>query len=441
MTTILAKKPVLRTILLLIALTLTISLAFIFRPVSPLDSLVKIAQKHRPDTDSLTTTLISASTGSKQADTVYSTATNLTDALAKTREKLIENPDYEDYKYFRLDIAYGAAAANPTKLINNLPTTLTDHTYYATTDAPRARKLTMPSSLTKSQISDMLRQNARFLATQVEDDGSFIYGFNILTTKPLSTYSMNAHAAAISALLRAYKITKDSSLVSQAAKAIEYLVDFTVISEQHPDRAFVENASAEAIDLGATALAAVALADYQDIAGNSDYSELLGFLANGIQSMSATDTACFMYTHELELDLTSKDTFISSYYDVQATYALLRAAGTLNKLEYLTSATKNLDRLTVSETHTTEAAYWLIKAIDAYNAVAEGNVNTYELPEYSPRTPEEIYATFTEPWVAMFSYSPSSVIYSFTNSAQETSLPINQGTIFELVDYLQSKSE
>ena len=446
MTTILSKRPILRTVILLVALIGTILLTLAFRPKPPVYALADLARADRPEQDTLTTVIISASAGDTKAESLHVTAATLESALEATIQKVITSPNYSSYTHFRLDVAYGGDAANSVKLIKSLSTTITEHTYFASPDYTPA-KIPANPTFTPAQISDFIYKNAQFLANQLDDNGRFVFGVNISTSEPLlSNYTTNEHSLAISALLRAYSLSHDSQFLAKAELALDYLLDFLVTSSANPTQAFIKTSDNTSLDLGATALTAIALSDYQDITGNTKYSDILRALVNGTEEMHTRGGLDFLYTHQLS---SSDGTFDILYptgslpnspYDVHATYALLRATKTLNDATLITLAERNLDHIMVDETYITSATYWIVQSIKLYEqSTGSNSAKSYTTPVFRVRTPEELHATYLEPWHAMFSSKPSAVLHSFRSCNDDlTVITSNQYAIFELMEALDS---
>ena len=386
MTTPLSKKPILRGAIIFLALIGTIFLAFIFRPKPPLYALIDLAKSDRPDKDHLTTVLISTSIEGQKADTIHSSAMTLDEALEKSLEKVTANPDYLKFTHFRLDIFYGGIAANPTKLIDDLPT-ISDHTYFAGPNIHPKKIYPTPQALTSDQISDIIHKNAIYLANQLDDDGQFVFDRGIFSGDPLSEYYYTSeHAAAISALLRAYSLTDDAYLLRQAEKAIDYLPHLITTLDHNSDQITDDTAGVATIKLSANALTALALYDYQNISGNLQHSDSLA--------------------------------------------------------ELLPFAEQDLSTLKENEEYLSAIPYWLAVSLKAYQDSAGLNsAKTYTFPAFDTLTPEELYANFQEPWLAMFSDSPASILHSFRANAGcgKTSITDNQSAIFTLINFLATQ--
>jgi len=431
-------KTITRGIILLIIALAIITLAIFFRPKDPLSALADLARQDQPERATLTAVIISASSGSQKADTFTSTQTTFDAALSSALNQTTQSPDYKDYKLFRIDIAYGVDATNIRTIIENLPT-LTDHSYFTSPTQPPIKLSKDPPELSHSKILDLIRQNAFYIAYDIDDDGKFLYGRNILTDEELDGYSINSHAGATAALLRAYSLSHDAFLLEQAEKAISYLTNFIVNSVADPTLAYTQNADATFIDFGATAASAIVLTDYRYVTGDSSYNDLLQQLLNGLESMYVGDD-CLLYDQELELDLTPRNNFLDGVYNAQATYALIRAYHIFQDETYLDQAARNIDFMLERE-YTTKAPYWFPLAVQAYNAVTPDTYTDIDSPLF--RSPEEISANFIGLQDAMFAISPSSALYAFVDDRTDyrSTLDANQSALFELIDFLDANQE
>jgi len=435
-------KTITRGILLFIIAAAVIALAIFFRPKDPLSALADLASQDQPERATLTAVIISASSGSQTADTFTSTQTTFDAALSSALDKITQSPDYKEYKLFRIDVVYGADATNIRTIIENLPT-LTDHSYFTSPTQPPIKLSADLPELSHSKISDLIQQNALYLARDVDEDGKFLYGRNILTGEELADYSINAHTGATAALLRAYSLSHDAFLLEQAEKTISYLINFIVNSVADPTLAYTQNAETTAIDLGATASSAIVLADYRDITDDTSYDELLQQLLNGVESMYIGDD-CHLYGQELELDLTPRGNFLDGIYNAQATYALIRAYNIFEDKAYIDQAARNIDFMLERE-YTTKAPYWFPLAVQAYNAVTPDTYTDIDSPLI--RSPEEIFMSSVQPWYAMFATYPDSVLHAFINPQSDppsdfySTLDANQSALFELIDFLDANQK
>jgi len=172
---------------------------------------------------------------------------------------------------------------------------------------------------------------ASFLEKQVQPDGSFRYGYYPRFDRVIPGYNCMRHASTIWSLLCQYRITKKASVLSLAARSIDYLLSHALVYRA-PDTAYLSEPLKDEIKLGGGGVLILAITEYLDLcsgdanpeqeASRRRYTEIACALGNGILSLLNPETGEF--SHVLNMDFSLKERYRTVYYDGEAAYALCR---------------------------------------------------------------------------------------------------------------------
>ena len=193
--------------------------------------------------------------------------------------------------------------------------------------------------LSKEVARSLVVDGSRYLAGQVKEDGSFVYGYDPRTDTVLDGYNMLRHAGSVWSMLCAYRLTPNAKLAAAARSAIGYLESQLCYDEA--GRAYLYEESSGEIKLGGCGLAAIALTEYMDVFQNKDYLEVCEALGEGILSMFDAQTGS--YYHVLNGDFSRKEEQRTVYYDGEATFALCRLYGLTGDQKWLDAAERAVD--------------------------------------------------------------------------------------------------
>lgn len=161
---------------------------------------------------------------------------------------------------------------------------------------------------------------ADYLADQVREDGSFIYGRYPRFDNEIDNYNILRHAGTVWSLVCRYRMTGDAELAETIELAIGYMLSQLVYPDENT--AYLYEAKADEIKLGGCGIAIVALTEYMDAFGSDKYLEVCREMGNGI--LSLMDQEKGTYYHVLNGDFSRKEEFRTVYYDGEATFALCR---------------------------------------------------------------------------------------------------------------------
>ena len=217
----------------------------------------------------------------------------------------------------------------------------------------------------------LVLDSSDFLANQLKDDGSFIYGYHPRFDRTLTSYNILRHSGSIWSLVIRYKMTGDESLIPKIESAIDYAVNNAAVYSDN-DTAYLIEAKNGEIKLGGAGIFIVALTEYMEALNTDKYLDIAEKLGNGILAMLDTESGC--YTHVLNSDFSVKEEFRTVYYDGEATFALCRLYG-------MTKDSKWLDAAKSAVNHFIEADYTQYR--DHWIAYAMNEITMYtDDPDY-----------------------------------------------------------
>ena len=266
---------------------------------------------------------------------------------------------------------------------------------------------------------------ASFLEKQVQQDGSFRYGYYPRFDRVIPGYNCMRHASTIWSLLCQYRMTKKVSVLSLAARSIEYLLSHALVYRD-PDTAYLSEPLKDEIKLGGGGVLILAITEYLDLcsgeshpeilcsgesrsailrseeprpeilrseeprpeilrsgepltkAPNAEilhakdvlpeqealrrrYTEIACALGNGILSLLNSETGEF--SHVLNMDFSLKECYRTVYYDGEAAYALCRLYRLTKEEKWLFYAEKAVDHFLAAD-YTRYRDHWVAYAMN-----------------------------------------------------------------------------
>ena len=246
---------------------------------------------------------------------------------------------------------------------------------------------------------------ASFLEKQVQPDGSFRYGYYPRFDRVIPGYNCMRHASTIWSLLCQYRMTKKVSVLSLAARSIDYLLSHALVYRD-PDTAYLSEPLKNEIKLGGGGVLILAITEYLDLcskeprpeilrsreprpeilrsrepltkAPNAEilhakdvlpeqealrrrYTEIACALGNGILSLLNPETGEF--SHVLNMDFSLKERYRTVYYDGEAAYALCRLYRLTKEEKWLFYAEKAVDHFLAAD-YTRYRDHWVAYAMN-----------------------------------------------------------------------------
>lgn len=256
---------------------------------------------------------------------------------------------------------------------------------------------------------------ASFLEKQVQPDGSFRYGYYPRFDRVIPGYNCMRHASTIWSLLCQYRMTKKASVLSLAARSIDYLLSHALVYRA-PDTAYLSEPLKDEIKLGGGGVLILAITEYLDLCSGEPhpeilcsreprseilcsgeprseilcsgeplaeapnveivrsrdanpeqealrrrYTEIACALGNGILSLLNPETGEF--SHVLNMDFSLKERYRTVYYDGEAAYALCRLYRLTKEEKWLFYAGKAVDHFLAAD-YTRYRDHWVAYAMN-----------------------------------------------------------------------------
>ena len=246
---------------------------------------------------------------------------------------------------------------------------------------------------------------ASFLEKQVQPDGSFRYGYYPRFDRVIPGYNCMRHASTIWSLLCQYRMTKKVSVLSLAARSIDYLLSHALVYRD-PDTAYLSEPLKNEIKLGGGGVLILAITEYLDLCSEEPrpeilrsgeahpeilcsgeplaeapsveivhsrdafpeqealrrrYTEIACALGNGILSLLNPETGKF--SHVLNMDFSLKERYRTVYYDGEAAYALCRLYRLTKEEKWLFYAGKAVDHFLTAD-YTRYRDHWVAYAMN-----------------------------------------------------------------------------
>ena len=256
---------------------------------------------------------------------------------------------------------------------------------------------------------------ASFLEKQVQQDGSFRYGYYPRFDRVIPGYNCMRHASTIWSLLCQYRITQKASVLSLAARSIDYLLSHALVYRD-PDTAYLSEPLKNEIKLGGGGVLILAITEYLDLCSEEPrpailcsgesrseilcsgeprpailrpreplaeaphaeilharealpeqealrhrYTEIACALGNGILSLLNPETGEF--SHVLNMDFSLKELYRTVYYDGEAAYALCRLYRLTKEEKWLFYAEKAVDHFLAAD-YTRYRDHWVAYAMN-----------------------------------------------------------------------------
>ncbi|MCR4531740.1 poly alpha-glucosyltransferase [Acinetobacter venetianus] len=211
----------------------------------------------------------------------------------------------------------------------------------------------------KQHFIKMIKQNAAFITSQIQEDGRFIYGCFPAYDRSIRNYNTIRHCTTNYALIETLMIDNHEGHLKKIRSVIDYALAHFYF-EQEPQLAYMLDASEpeklDEIKLGANAAAILMLTKYQELTGDDQYLDYAKKLANGILSMVNSEGETTHVLHYPNMELKQK--FRIVYYDGEAALALLRLYQ-LKPEEKLLSTVKLMFERFISERYERYHDHWL----------------------------------------------------------------------------------
>ena len=206
------------------------------------------------------------------------------------------------------------------------------------------------------ELDQLITTSTEFLASEIKDNGKFIYGYFSHFDREINFYNNLRHASSTYAMIEGLKYLNRS--VTVARKPINYLIKNKLI-KRDDDTYFVydDTNDMNEIKLGQNAAFILALTEYLTVEDAKQYLTVAQKLANGILYMIDFDK--LETTHVLHYpSLALKQKYRIIYYDGEAALALLRLYQIDGNEKWL-NAVKKLFEMFIKKDYWKHHDHWL----------------------------------------------------------------------------------
>lgn len=161
-------------------------------------------------------------------------------------------------------------------------------------------------------IDGLIERGSQFLASQIDDEGRFIYGWHPCFDKEIVAYNTLRHASTLYAMIESWEITRDEKLKAAIDRGLFHLTNklIKIVTKDDIELAVLKEENGE-IKLGGNAVCLLALVKYSELTGTDRYLQLLEKLALAILHMQDHVTGKFRHVLDFP-SLSIKDT-LSDY--------------------------------------------------------------------------------------------------------------------------------
>jgi hypothetical protein len=218
---------------------------------------------------------------------------------------------------------------------------------------PLTRGMIPAPEMSEESLREGAIEGGRYLVAHMAANGRYIYLANMATGRQTDPrrggYSLPRHAGTTYFLAELYRITKEPFLVEPIERAIGHLADLVVeggcggtTKEGKPFVCVSDRGSATS-DLGSTALAVVALAEYKRATGSSRFEGLMTEMAEFLLYMQRKDGS-FAHRYNVKTRTVDQEAELL-YYSGEASLALARMHVVTGEQRFLDATEKGLDWL------------------------------------------------------------------------------------------------
>lgn len=224
----------------------------------------------------------------------------------------------------------------------------------------------------KDCTEQMIRNASDFLAAQVQEDGTFLYGYYPCFDEQIEDYNIVCHASTILALLHRYQMEPDEELAKKIDKTVEYMLGQIIYEDN--ETAYLYEKTTDEIKLGGCGVAVLVLTEYMDIFQSDQYREICRYLGNGMLKLLNQETG--EYYHVLNGDFSQKEAFRTVYYDGEATFALCRLYGLTGEELWLEAAKAAVEHF-IRADYTQYKDHWVAYSMNEITKYVTDNESYY----------------------------------------------------------------
>ncbi|MBR4904450.1 MAG: hypothetical protein IKZ53_07240 [Selenomonadaceae bacterium] len=215
----------------------------------------------------------------------------------------------------------------------------------------------------------LARSGARYLASQVQKNGKFIYGHWPCFDKNVPKYNTLRHFSSAFAMLDVYATYKmgEMKIGSAINKVLKHGVENFIKYRTLPDgseAAYLVETDAKEIKLGGLGLTLISLVKHSELMKTKKYYPLMNCVARAILTMQKPDGS-FVHVLNSE-DFSVKEEFRIVYYDGEAIFGMMRLYSITHE-EFLLNASEKAFKKFIASNHWKNHDHWLSYATNEFN--------------------------------------------------------------------------
>lgn len=218
--------------------------------------------------------------------------------------------------------------------------------------------------LDPDMLRDLIDRGSRYLASQVQANGRFHYGWHPCFDRPIGAYNSLRHASTTYAMLESWEVTHDPTLLAAIERSLACLARDMIQPVVLPDgerAAFLVDQGNE-IKLGGNAVCLLAFTKYGELVDRERYRDLLDRLAHGVLFMQ--DRPSGRFNHVLFYPtLMVKEPFRIIYYDGEAAFGLMRLYALTGNARWMNAVEQAFGHF-IASGHAAAHDHWLGYAIN-----------------------------------------------------------------------------
>ena len=230
----------------------------------------------------------------------------------------------------------------------------------------------------KAYAESLISSGADYLSDQVQEDGSFLYGLFPRFDTTIEGYNIVRHAGTLWSLVCRYRMNRDPDLKDRIGQLIHYMISQIIYDDS--GAAYLIDADSGEIKLGSLGTAVIALSEYIDAAGESEYVPLCTALGRGILNMMDPENGT--YWHVLNEDFSKKEEYRTVYYDGEAAFALVRLYGLTGDVHWLDAACAAADHF-IEADYARYRDHWIAYTMNELTKYVEDRQDYYSFGLYN----------------------------------------------------------
>ena len=186
------------------------------------------------------------------------------------------------------------------------------------------------------------------------------------------------HAGTLWSLVCRYRMNRDPDLKDRIGQLIHYMISQIIYDDS--GAAYLIDADSGEIKLGSLGTAVIALSEYIDAAGESEYVPLCTALGRGILNMMDPENGT--YWHVLNEDFSKKEEYRTVYYDGEAAFALVRLYGLTGDVHWLDAACAAADHF-IEADYARYRDHWIAYTMNELTKYVEDRQDYYSFGLYN----------------------------------------------------------